>query len=94
MTEIVHEMSQRRYSLAIDGVEAHLDYERRPDGGLHITHTIVPDVLGGRGLGKQLVRRAVEDAAAKGVPVTSSCWFATDLLARNPAWKTIGSTGS
>ena len=88
MTEISHYMTARRYTLSIDGVEAQLDYERRSDGALHITHTLVPEVLGGRGLGKALVTRAVEDALAKGLPIASSCWFATDLIARNPNWKT------
>lgn len=87
MTEIFHDVGARRYSLSIEGVEAHLDYERLGDGTVHITHTIVPEVLGGRGLGKQLVTRAIEDALAKGVPIASSCWFATELIARDPAWK-------
>lgn len=87
MTDIAHDVGARRYSLVIDGVAAHLDYERGSDGTVHITHTTVPTMLGGRGLGKQLVTRAVEDALAKGVPIASSCWFASELIARNGAWK-------
>jgi len=87
MTVIQHDGSARRYSIILDGVEAHLDYERRSDGAIHITHTLVPKVLGGRGLGKQLVTRAVEDALAKGLPIASSCWFATELIEGNDTWK-------
>ncbi|MEM7766905.1 MAG: GNAT family N-acetyltransferase [Pseudomonadota bacterium] len=87
MTDIQHDIAARRYSLTIEGIEAHLDYDRRADGAIHITHTNVPRMLGGRGLGKQLVTRAVEDSLAKGLPVASSCWFATELIEAHPDWK-------
>ena len=86
-TDITHDIAAGRYSLTIEGVEAHLDYQRKADGTVHITHTLVPKVLGGRGLGKRLVTRAVEDAIAKGLPIASSCWFATELIEKTPPWK-------
>ena len=87
MTEITHDAAARRYSLTINGAEAHLDYERDSAGAMRITHTNVPQMLGGRGLGKRLVARAVEDALAKGMPIASTCWFATELIEKNPEWK-------
>lgn len=83
---ISHDAARRRYSLVIGGAEAYLTYERPADGRLHITHTIVPDAIGGRGLGKRLVARALEDAIAAGDRVSSSCWFATALIGKSPAW--------
>ena len=83
---ISHDAARRRYSLVIGGTEAYLTYERPADGRMHITHTIVPDRIGGRGLGKRLVARALEDAIAAGDRVSSSCWFATALIEKTPAW--------
>jgi hypothetical protein len=83
---ISHDAKRRRYSLVIDGTEAYLTYERPADGRMHIIHTIVPDSLGGRGLGKRLVTRAVEDAIAAGNKVSSACWFATALIEKKPVW--------
>ena len=83
---ITHSVAHRRYSLVIQGTEAYLTYERTRADTVHITHTIVPDRLGGRGLGKRLVTRAVEDAIAAGDRVSSSCWFATALIEKKPAW--------
>jgi uncharacterized protein len=83
---ISHDAARRRYSLVIGGAEAYLTYERPEDGRMHITHTIVPDRIGGRGLGKRLVARALEDAIAAGDRVSSSCWFATALIGKTPAW--------
>ena len=83
---ISHDAVRQRYSLVIDGTEAYLTYERPGDARMHITHTIVPDKLGGRGLGKRLVARALEDAIAAGDKVSSQCWFATALIEKKPVW--------
>ena len=84
--DIRHDAARRRYSLVIDGVEAYLTYERPKAKHRHITHTIVPDALGGRGLGKRLVARVMEDVAAEGETVSSSCWFASALIDKSPDW--------
>ena len=85
-TEIKHDKDALRYSLVIEGTEAYLTYERPAAGRMHITHTIVPDRIGGRGLGKRLVTRAMEDAIVAGDKVSSSCWYATALIEKKPDW--------
>ncbi len=84
--DIKHDAKRQRYSLMIDGVEAYLTYERPKSGHRHITHTIVPDALGGRGIGKRLVTRAMEDILADGETVSSSCWFAAAVIDKSPDW--------
>lgn len=84
--EIKHDAARRRYSAVIDGTEAYLTYETPKPGQRHITHTIVPDVLGGRGLGKKLVTRIMDDVVAAGETVSSSCWFATGVIDTKPEW--------
>ena len=84
--DIRHDAARRRYSLSIDGVEAYLTYERPKPKHRHITHTIVPDALGGRGLGKRLVARVMEDVIAEGETVSSSCWFASALIDKSRDW--------
>ena len=85
--EIRHDAARQRYSLVIDGVEAYLTYERPKPGQRHITHTIVPDALGGRGIGKKLVTRVMGDIIAAGETVSSSCWFASGVIDKTPDWK-------
>ncbi len=88
MTETIHhDSAARRYSLVIEGVEAYLTYERPQPGRRHVTHTVVPDALGGRGLGKRLVTRLMEDVVSSGETVSSSCWFASGLIEKTPAWR-------
>ena len=87
MNEIRHDEAAGRYSLVIEGREAYLLYDRPQPGVTRITSTVVPDALGGRGLGKRLVARAVEDAIeVRGEKIASSCWFATALIEKNPDW--------
>ncbi|KCZ54316.1 hypothetical protein HY29_14870 [Hyphomonas beringensis] len=87
--DITHDETHQRYSLYQDGVEAYLTYERPQAGHKHITHTIVPGELGGRGIGKRLVKRAMEDIIAAGETVSSSCWFASALIEKTPEWAAI-----
>jgi predicted GNAT family acetyltransferase len=83
---IQHDASRRRYSLVIDGTEAYLTYERPKPGHRHITHTIVPDALGGRGIGKKLVAQVMQDVIDAGETVSSTCWFASGLIEKFTAW--------
>ena len=86
MSEITHDPNHMRYSYFEDGLEAYLTYERPGAGHVHITHTIVPGALGGRGLGKRLVAAAMKDIIANGDAVSSSCWFASALIEKTPEW--------
>ena len=72
-----------RLELTVDGVTAELVYRRRADR-LVIVHTGVPEALGGRGVGGQLVQAAVERAAADGLVVVPLCPFAASWLRRHP----------
>lgn len=86
---ITHDAGRQRYSLIVDGVEAYLTYERRQPGVRHITHTIVPDAIGGRGLGKKLVTAIMNDVKAGGERVTSSCWYANGVIDKTPEWSAL-----
>lgn len=87
--EIQHDAAGNRYFVAIDGTEAYLTYETPRPGHRHITHTIVADALSGRGLGKVLVTRILEDIIAAGETVSSSCWFASSLIDKTPDWSRL-----
>lgn len=84
--EITHDENLQRYSYFENGLEAYLTYESPAMGHIHITHTIVPGPLAGRGLGRRLVTRAMEDAIASGSTVSSACWFASALIEKKPDW--------
>jgi uncharacterized protein len=66
-----------------DGQLAELMYRTRA-GRLILVHTEVPEALGGRGLGGELVRAAIRKAAAEGTTLVPLCPFARSWLERHP----------
>ncbi|MEZ5997184.1 MAG: GNAT family N-acetyltransferase [Hyphomonas sp.] len=86
MTDITHDENRMRYSLFTDGHEAYLTYERPREGHRHITHTIVPGPIGGRGYGHQLVKAIMQDIIQAGETVSSECWFASALIEKKADW--------
>ena len=58
MIEVHHDASARRFSADVEGRQAVLDYTICGDV-MTITHTGVPDEIGGRGIAGELVRAAL-----------------------------------
>jgi uncharacterized protein len=85
MTSIVTDnREQSRLEIHQDGELAELVYRTRA-GRLILVHTGVPDALGGRGLGGELVLAAVDKAGHDGMTVVPLCPFARSWLERHPA---------
>jgi predicted GNAT family acetyltransferase len=72
-----------RLEIHADGELAELIYRTRA-GRLVLVHTEVPDALSGRGLGGDLVRAAIDKAAAAGMTIVPLCPFARGWLERHP----------
>ena len=83
MSDVIDVPEQGRFELDVDGHVAELVY--RVEGShLVLIHTEVPEALGGRGLGGQLVRAAVARAAAEDLTIVPRCPFARRWLERHP----------
>lgn len=81
--DIIDETERNRFVGTEDGHEAQLVY--RSDGNrLTLVHTEVPEALGGRGLGGELVTAAVERAAASGETLVPECPYARAWLTKHP----------
>jgi hypothetical protein len=89
--EVRHDAARQRFEALVDGVRADLDYEQRDDV-LCLTHTGVPPAIGGRGVGGELVRSALEYARAKGLKVVPSCPYAASYIARHPQYQDLVAT--
>jgi uncharacterized protein len=72
-----------RLEIHADGELAELLYRTRA-GRLILVHTEVPEALGGRGLGGELVRAAIGKATAAGMTLVPLCPFARSWLERHP----------
>jgi predicted GNAT family acetyltransferase len=81
--------SKGRYVLRLDGHEAVMTYSRLGAASIIIDHTEVPEALKGRGAGRALVERGVEDARAEGRKIVPLCPFAKAQIARHPDWQDV-----
>jgi len=63
-----------------------LTLRRVADGVWNANHTGVPKAIGGKGVGKALVRAMVEDARSSGYRVVPGCPFVAKLFERKPEW--------
>lgn len=72
-----------RLEIHADGEVAELAYRTRA-GRLVLVHTGVPESLGGRGLGGDLVLGAISKAEREGLTVVPLCPFARGWLERHP----------
>jgi predicted GNAT family acetyltransferase len=73
-----------RFVFEEDGLEAELVYRERADR-LILIHTEVPHELGGRGIGRQLVRAALAHARAEQLTIVPWCPFARQWLTQHPS---------
>src|SRR5258708_27776475 len=72
-----------RLEIRADGQLAELIYRTRA-GRLILVHTEVPEALGGRGIGGELVRAAIRKAKAESMTLVPLCPFARSWLERHP----------
>jgi uncharacterized protein len=86
-----HDPANQRFVTVVDGIEAELVYEQSADV-IRLTHTGVPDAIGGRGIAGELMRTALEYARAEGLKVVPSCAYAAAYLQRHPQYADLLAT--
>lgn len=80
--DVVLDTANHRFELAVDGHMAVLEY-RLEEGAMVITHTGVPEAIGGRGIAGVLTRAALEHARAQGLKVIPACAYAAAFIRRH-----------
>jgi predicted GNAT family acetyltransferase len=74
----------QRLEIEQDGAIAFLNYSVNDQGQLTIWHTEVPEHLRGKGIGGQLVEKALALATEKGWSVQPICSFAKAYISQHP----------
>jgi predicted GNAT family acetyltransferase len=83
--EIRHQPDRSRFAADVDGVEAALEY-RMEGSCMVITHTHVPEPVGGRGIAGALTRAAFEHARVQDLHVRPACSYAAGWVDRHPEY--------
>jgi predicted GNAT family acetyltransferase len=74
--------AENRYELTVDGHLAGA-YYKLADGVITFVHTEVPKELGGRGIGSQLVKGALDDVRARNLKVVAQCPFVAGYIGKH-----------
>ncbi|AAZ18006.1 conserved hypothetical protein [Psychrobacter arcticus 273-4] len=85
---IVHNEAARRFETSIDGHTGYISYKER-NGKLVYDHTIVPQELGGRGVGSALVQYALDYARENNKKVVPQCSFVASYIDKNPDYQDL-----
>jgi predicted GNAT family acetyltransferase len=78
---VTNNVGRSRYELVVDGVTAFAEY-RLTGNRINFHHTLVPEEIGGRGVGGRLVNAALDDAESRGLEVEATCSFVAKALAK------------
>jgi predicted GNAT family acetyltransferase len=82
MSIISHDQKANQFTAEVDGHRAELDYTVA-DGVMTITHTRVPQAIGGRGIAAELMRDALKAAAERGWSVNPACSYAAAYMRKH-----------
>ncbi len=85
---IIHKESAKRFETSIDGHVGYISYQERDDK-LVYDHTIVPQELGGRGIGSALVKYALNYARDNGKKVVPQCSFVVSYIEKHPEYQDL-----
>ncbi|HIQ46431.1 MAG TPA: N-acetyltransferase [Sulfurovum sp.] len=80
---LIHNKDENKYEFHIDDHIAYITYDNQ-DGVLHLTHTIVPDALAGKGLAKKLTIAVMEEIEAQGLKMQPQCSYIVAFVEKNP----------
>ncbi|QCB32140.1 N-acetyltransferase [Psychrobacter sp. PAMC27889] len=86
--EIIHNQSANRFETSIDNQTGYISYQERGDA-LVYDHTIVPQALGGRGIGSALVKQALDYARENDKKVVPQCSFVSAYISKHPEYQDL-----
>jgi len=81
--ELIHNENENKYEYHIDGHIAYITYDDQ-DGNMHLTHTIVPPELAGKGLAKMLLEDVLGQIEKDGKKAVAKCSYIVKYQEKNP----------
>lgn len=85
---INHNEQAQRFETTIDGHTGYISYQERSDV-LVYDHTIVPQALGGQGVGSALVKHALDYARDHDKKVVPQCSFVASYIDKHPDYQDL-----
>ncbi|MAY23342.1 MAG: GNAT family N-acetyltransferase [Flavobacteriaceae bacterium] len=89
---ILDNPEKKRFEAPIEGKIAFIEYIRAKDA-IYLTHTEVPESLGGRGIGSALVKEVLQQIEGEGLLLAPLCPFVAGYLKKHPEWQRLLAKG-
>lgn len=87
--KLINNEEAKQYEFHVEGYIPKIEYMMTKGGEICFTHTEVPIVLEGRGIGTQLVEKSLVDVEKKNLKLVPLCPFVVGYIRKNPEWKRI-----
>ena len=81
--ELIHNQNECKYEYHIEGYIAYITYDDQ-NGNMHLTHTIVPEELAGKGLAKMLLEDVLGQIEKDGKKAVAQCSYIVKYQEKNP----------
>ena len=88
MSTIEHNVSGKCFEFTLEGHRCVLDYTLN-NNVMTITHTGVPNALGGRGLAAEITKFALDHAQSKGWRVIPQCSYVAAYIQKHPIYASL-----
>lgn len=80
---LIHNADECKYEYHIDGHIAYIKYDDQ-NGNMHLTNTIVPDALAGKGLARTLLEDVLEEIKKENKKAVAKCSYIEKYQEKNP----------
>ncbi|GHE77676.1 GNAT family N-acetyltransferase [Thalassotalea profundi] len=80
---LIHNKQESKYEYHINGYVAYITYDDQ-DGKMHLTHTIVPDELSGKGLARTLLEDVLAQIKKDNKKAVAQCSYIVNYLEKHP----------
>ncbi|MBX3522412.1 MAG: N-acetyltransferase [Xanthobacteraceae bacterium] len=88
MSEVRDNPEKHQFEMLVDGHTALAAYRLTP-GTITFTHTEVPKELGGRGIGSQLAKGALDQVRTRGLKVVPLCPFIKAYIEKHAEYQDL-----
>ncbi len=80
---LIHNEDECKYEYHIDGHVAYITYDDQ-NGNMHLTHTIVPEALAGKGLARTLLEDVLQEIDKANKKAVAKCSYIVKYQEKNP----------
>ena len=80
---LIHNQDECKYEYHIEGHCAYITYDDQ-EGKMHLTHTIVPEALAGKGLARTLLEAVLQEIKKANKKAVSQCSYIVKYEEKHP----------